>query len=70
MHATCYAPVKSTFEHAVNKSFFNSWPGLTPDLVKKHLTTSTPTTQGHLHQEKQNLQSTKKPPQAADSMKK
>ena len=70
MHATCFAPVKSTFEHAVKKFFFNSWPGLTPDLVKKHLTTSTPTTQGHQHQEKQNLQSTKTPPQTSDKMEK
>ena len=60
-HAACFSPVKSTFEKAIKKNFFNTWPGLTPQLVTKHLHTPTATTQGHLHQEQQNLQSKKSP---------
>ena len=69
MHATCFAPVKSTFEKAVKANFFSTWPGLTQELVKKHLITSTATTQGHLHQEKQNLQSTQPTTQVTAPMK-
>ena len=70
MHATCFAPVKSTFESAIKQNFFSTWPGLTPELVRKHLTTSTPTTQGHLHQEKQHLQTTKISPHNTAPMQK
>ena len=61
LHAACFSPVKSTFEQAIKKNFFKTWPGLTPQLVSKHLHTPTATTQGHLHQERQGLQSTKYP---------
>ena len=34
-HATCFSPVKSTFEKAIKNNFFSTWPGLTQELVKK-----------------------------------
>ena len=40
------------------KHHFKTWPGLTSDVVK-HLPTSITSVQVHLHQERQNLQSTK-----------
>ena len=44
---------------AIKKHHFKSWPGLTPQIISKHLPTPITTIQGHLHQERQNLQSTK-----------
>jgi hypothetical protein len=61
LHACCFSPVKSTFQQAIKKGFFKTWPGLTTQLVEKHLTTSTATVKGHLVQERANLQSTKVP---------
>ena len=68
-HATCFSPVKSTFVKAIKNNFFSTWPGLTQELVKKYLATPVATTQGHLHQEKQNLQSKKLPPHNNKSIK-
>ena len=62
LHASCFAPVKSTFLKAINKGFFKTWPGLSQKLVKKHLHPSTYTAKGHLAQTRQHLQSTKIPP--------
>ena len=61
LHAACLSPVKSTMITAIKKNHFKSWPGLTPQLVSKHLPTPTATVQGHIKQEQQNLQSTKPP---------
>ena len=43
------------------KDHFQTWPGLTPQLLK-HLPPSIATVQGHLHKQRQNLQSTKPQP--------
>ena len=59
LHAACFSPVKSTFSTAISKHFFKSWPGLTPALINRQLPPVIATAQGHLHQERQNLQSTK-----------
>ena len=60
LHAACFSPVRSTFLKAIKNNHFQSWPGLTPDLITKHLPTSVATVQGHIHQERQHLQSTLK----------
>ena len=44
---------------AIKNGIFLSWPGLTHDAVNKFLTNTIPTSFGYLHQEQQNLQSTK-----------
>ena len=59
LHDACLSPVKSIFATAIKKNHFKMWPGLTPGLLK-HLPTSVATVQQHLHQERQNFQSTKK----------
>jgi len=58
-HACCFSPTKSTFINAIKLGHFSSWPGLTVDLIQKHLPESIATTKGHLRQERQNLYSTK-----------
>ena len=55
----------STFKKAI--IFFKSWPGLTPEVLK-HLPKSVSTVQGHLHQERQNLQSTKQQPSKSTNL--
>ena len=58
LHGAAFSPVKSTLEKAVKLNFFKTWPGLTAEVLK-HLPTSQSTVQGHQHQDRQNLQSTK-----------
>ena len=43
------------------KQFLSSFPGLTSNLVKKHLPTLPATVMGHQNQQKQGLQSTSSP---------
>ena len=59
LHAACFSPVISTFHHAVKNNHFITWPGLTPQLISKHLTKKIATAKGHLNQERKHLQSTK-----------
>ena len=49
-----------TLINAVNNSFFSTWPGLTKELVSKHLGKSRATSKGHMNRERQGLHSTKK----------
>ena len=37
LHATCLSPAVSTFTKAINNNQFISWPGLTSNLIIKHL---------------------------------
>ena len=60
LHATCFSPVSSTWQQAIKRNHFCTWPGLTAKLVAKHLPSTTATIQGHIHRQRQNLQSTKK----------
>ena len=60
LHAACFSPVRSTFIKAIKNNHFSTWPGLTAELVLKNLPKVIATTQGHLHQERQRLQSTSK----------
>ena len=60
LHATCMSPVPSTFLKAIRNNNFITWPGLTTELITKHLPKTIATVQGHLKTERQGLQSTKK----------
>ena len=51
LHQSLFSPRPSTLLKAVKKNFLASFPGLTPNLVQKHLETSVPTELGHLRQE-------------------
>ena len=59
LHATCFSPVTSTFVKAIKNNNFTTWPGLTEQLILRHLPTSIATLKGHMKQEFQGLQSTK-----------
>ena len=61
LHAACGYPVPSTWLKAIDKGHFTTWPGLTSDLVKKHLPKSIVTVMGHQHQQHMNLRSTRLP---------
>ena len=37
LHAACLSPVKPTMISAVKKHYFKSWPGLTTQIIPKHL---------------------------------
>ncbi len=66
-HACCGSPTKSTFLQAIKQGNFATWPGLTHDLISKHLSPSIATSKGHLTQERQGLRSTTKPSLAIDT---
>jgi hypothetical protein len=59
LHAACGYPVLSTWIQAIDCGHFATWPGLTADLVCKHLPKLIATVQGHLHQQRQNICSTR-----------
>jgi hypothetical protein len=59
LHAACGSPVPSTWIKAIDSGHFATWPGLTANLVRKHLPKSTTTVKGHLNQQRKNLWSTK-----------
>jgi hypothetical protein len=59
LHQACCSPVPSTWIKAIEAGHFTTWPGLTADLVRKHLPKSIATTKGHLRGQPQGLRSTK-----------
>ena len=59
LYVACFSPVLSTFIKAIDNGHFNTWPGLSRNLMKKHLPPSIASAKGHLNQERQGIQSTK-----------
>ena len=60
-HAVLFSPVVSTWCDAIDNGHFTTWPELTSAQVRKHLPKgSVPMIKGHLHQQRSNIQSTKK----------
>lgn len=64
LHAACGSPVPSTWIKAINNGHFATWPGLTAELVRKHLPKSTATIKGHLNQQRKNIRSTQPKPES------
>ena len=60
LHAACCSPVSETWIKVIDNKYFLVWPGLMSKLVRKSLLPSEATALGHLKQERQGLQSTKK----------
>ena len=61
-HRSAGYPTKKTWLAALNRGEYRDWPGLTPELVSKHLPEDTEeTAAGHLHRRRQGVQSTNKP---------
>ena len=58
-HGALFSPVSSTLIHAINKVFLATFPGLTANLISKHLPPSVATALGHINREKQNRQTTR-----------
>ena len=48
-----------TWTKAIDAGYFATWPGLTSELVRKHLPKLLATVKGHLKQDRQNIRSTK-----------
>ena len=61
-HATLGSPVSSTLLRAIRRGHLTTFPGLTTNLISKHLPASIATTLGHQDQEAQHLRSTSRPP--------
>ena len=61
-HRTLYSPVPSTLIQAIQKGFFATWPGLTAELISKHLPKSINTAKGHMKLQRQHVRSTQPPP--------
>jgi hypothetical protein len=59
LHACAFSSLPSTFLRAIQRGHFDSWPGLTPSLVTKHLPKLLAISKRHLRMEEKNLQSTK-----------
>ena len=47
LHGTVCSPVVFTFIHDIKQGHFTTWPGLTTDLILRHLQPSIATTRGH-----------------------
>ena len=57
-NASCWSPTHSGWGKEISKKFFTSWPGLSMELVQKHLKKKKSTILGHLHQPRKGLRST------------
>jgi hypothetical protein len=68
LHAACFSPATLTFLQAIKAGYFTTcWPGLTPELVSKHLPKSVASIKGHLDQQHKNVRSTKPKPSSEPS---
>ena len=59
LHKCAFSPSLSTFQKAISKGHFITWPGINDINFNKFITNTLPTAKGHLDQERANLQSTK-----------
>jgi hypothetical protein len=68
-HISLGSPTSVALLNGIKKGFLTTFPGLTEELVKKHLPKSIDTAKGHLQQQRQGLQSTKikNPPAKVDA---
>ena len=60
LHKCAFSPALSTFQRAIRKGHFISWPGIHEINFEKFISNIVPTAKGHLDQERSNLQTTKK----------
>ena len=66
-HRTAFCPVSSTFIAAINKVNFTTWPGLTAELISKHLPKSLATAKGHANLARKNFRSNRLPETTPDT---
>ena len=58
-HRAAFSPVPTTFISAVNNGNFSTWPGLTAELISKHMPKSLATAKVHNKLARQNVRSTR-----------
>jgi len=58
-HQCLLSPPKATLLRAINNQPLTTFPGLTYDLISKHLPPSTATDKGHMKRRRQNIRSTR-----------
>ena len=59
LHACACSPAIKTFQLAINKNFFATWPGIEKLKMEQHIQDTTNIDMGHFKKERQNLQTTK-----------
>jgi hypothetical protein len=59
LHAAAGFPPEETWYKAVQAGNFITWPGLTPEAVRKHFPESDETQQGHMKKQRQGVRSTR-----------
>ena len=59
LHCAAFSPVVLTWTKSIDTGYFTTWPGLTSELVCKHLPKYLTTAKGHLKKTNQNVRSTK-----------
>ena len=52
LYQCAFSPVVHTWTKAIDAGFFDTWPGLTSEMVRKHLPKSLATAKGHLKQDR------------------
>jgi hypothetical protein len=62
LHKALFSPTKSALLQAVKNGHIVTWPGLTEDVIHKHLKLTPATAMGHMNQRRQNIRSTSKKP--------
>ena len=68
LHQCAFSPPTTTWIQAIKRGHFRTWPGVTVEAIKQYLPKSEATTQGHLDQQRKNVQSTKKRDDDRDTM--
>ena len=58
-HRAAFSLVPTTFISAINNGNFSTWPGLTAELISKHLPNSLAKAKGHNKLARQNVRSTR-----------
>ena len=59
LYAAAFSPSTNTWLNAIKKGVFQSWPGLTTEVVSKYLPKSPATAMGHMDQTRKHVRYTK-----------
>jgi hypothetical protein len=59
LHGCAFSPSPTTLLRAISRGHFINWPGMTVELISRHLPKSMATSKGHLRMQQKNIQSTR-----------
>jgi hypothetical protein len=65
LYKSLLSPTKSALLQAVKNGHLITWPGLTEEVINKHLKLTPATAMGHMNQRRHNIRSTSKTPMTA-----